>query len=132
MPVAFVLRIGGVDGDFQVGALRYLHNRGIIPDIVCGSSAGAINAAAIAQGEGGLDTLEATWLGLNDNSDLYVDQPWLSNLPGEVRGLLTQNLFKAVGAVGVPGLLRAALGSGPLGIPVTGHDPHQDLVHPTR
>ncbi|TMI93730.1 MAG: hypothetical protein E6H00_00795 [Bacillati bacterium ANGP1] len=118
MPVAFVLSIGGVDGDFQVGALRYLHNRGIIPDIVCGSSAGAINAAAIAQGEGGLDVLEATWLGLNDNSDLYVDQPWLSNLPGEVRGLLTQNLFKAVGAVGVPGLLRAALGSGPLGIPV--------------
>jgi len=118
MPVAFVLSIGGVDGDFQVGALRYLHNRGIIPDIVCGSSAGAINAAAIAQGEGGLDTLEATWLGLNNNSDLYVDQPWLSNLPGEVRGLLTQNLFKAVGAVGVPGLLRAALGSGPLGIPV--------------
>src|SRR5436853_7236180 len=62
MPVAFVLSIGGVDGDFQVGALRYLYNRGIIPDIVCGSSAGAINAAAIAQGEGGLDTLEATWL----------------------------------------------------------------------
>lgn len=51
---AFVLSGGGNRGAMEVGALLALFERGIIPDLVVGSSAGAINAAYIA----GAPTLE--------------------------------------------------------------------------
>jgi predicted acylesterase/phospholipase RssA len=88
MPVAFVLSAGGSLGDFEVGALRFLYNRGIRPDIVCGSSVGAINGAAIAQGTGGLEKLESIWLSLQLQTDMYIEQPWVTRLPGTVRDLL--------------------------------------------
>ena len=46
--VAFVLSGGGNQGVSQVGMLRALLERGIVPDVVVGSSAGALNGAAIA------------------------------------------------------------------------------------
>jgi NTE family protein len=46
--VAFVLSGGGSLGAIQVGMLRALYERGIVPDLVVGSSAGAVNAAFIA------------------------------------------------------------------------------------
>ncbi len=50
MTIAFSLSGGGAKGDFEVGALQFLFGQGISPDIVCGTSVGAINAAAIAEG----------------------------------------------------------------------------------
>ncbi len=46
--LAFVLGGGGARGAFQVGALRALYEAGRRPDLLVGSSIGAVNAAAIA------------------------------------------------------------------------------------
>ena len=45
---AFVLGGGGVLGAAEVGMARALLEAGIRPDLVCGTSIGAINGAAIA------------------------------------------------------------------------------------
>jgi predicted patatin/cPLA2 family phospholipase len=50
MNTAIVLSGGGAHGDFEVGALRYLYNRGFYPKIICGSSVGAINGVKLAEG----------------------------------------------------------------------------------
>lgn len=66
-PTAFVFAGGGSFGAVQVGMLRELLARGIVPDMVVGSSVGAINGAwlaAAATGEG-VAQLEAIWRGLN-------------------------------------------------------------------
>lgn len=48
MPVAFVLGGGGVRGAVQIGMLRALLECGIRPDLVVGTSIGAINGALVA------------------------------------------------------------------------------------
>ena len=47
-PTAFVLSGGASLGAIQVGMLRALYERGIVPDLIVGTSAGALNAAFIA------------------------------------------------------------------------------------
>jgi NTE family protein len=63
---AFVLSGGGNQGVSQVGQLRALIERDIVPDVVVGTSAGALNGAAIAYAPNltGLDRLAAAWTGL--------------------------------------------------------------------
>lgn len=66
-PIAFVLSGGGSFGAIQVGMLRALYERGIVPDLVVGSSGGAINAAFIAsrpQTVQTADDLGGVWRGL--------------------------------------------------------------------
>ena len=46
--IAFVLSGGGNRGALEAGALVALFERGIQPDILIGTSAGAVNAAALA------------------------------------------------------------------------------------
>lgn len=46
--LAFVLGGGGARGAFQIGALRALYEAGLRPDLLVGSSIGAVNAAAVA------------------------------------------------------------------------------------
>src|SRR5215211_1497785 len=46
--VAFVLSGGASLGAVQVGMLRALYERGIAPDVIVGTSAGALNGAFIA------------------------------------------------------------------------------------
>jgi NTE family protein len=60
---AFVLSGGGNQAVAQVGMLRALIERGIIPDVVVGCSAGAFNGAVIAKDPTieGVEHLEATW-----------------------------------------------------------------------
>lgn len=58
--IGFALEGGGAKGAFQVGAIKALYEMGIYPDVVVGSSIGAINGAFIASGE--LHTLEKMWL----------------------------------------------------------------------
>lgn len=50
MKRALVLSGGGARGSFQAGVWKYLTEIGWEPDILCGTSIGAINAAAIASG----------------------------------------------------------------------------------
>lgn len=60
---AFVLSGGGNQGVSQVGMLRALLERGITPDVVIGTSAGALNGAALAGMPTleGIDRLEHVW-----------------------------------------------------------------------
>jgi NTE family protein len=64
---AFVLAGGGSFGAVQVGMLRELVRNGIVPDLVVGSSVGAINGAyfAGAPNAEGVAQLEAIWCGLH-------------------------------------------------------------------
>ena len=60
---AFVLSGGGNQSVAQVGMLRALVERDIIPDVIVGCSAGAFNGATIAACPdlSGVERLEATW-----------------------------------------------------------------------
>jgi len=61
--VAFVLGGGGNLGAVQVGMLRALAERGIVPDLIVGSSVGALNGLAFAQEPSlvGVARLEQLW-----------------------------------------------------------------------
>ncbi len=47
---ALILSGGGARGSYQVGVIKYLNEIGWIPDLVCGTSIGAVNAAAYGTG----------------------------------------------------------------------------------
>jgi predicted acylesterase/phospholipase RssA len=85
MTTAIVLGGAGSRGDFQVGAVRFLSDRGVKPDILCGASGGAVMAAKLAEGPAALEALEGIWRGLTDNQDMYVPEPWLDTLRQELR-----------------------------------------------
>ena len=70
--IAFVLSGGGNRGALQAGAMKVLLDRGIVPDILIGTSVGAINAAYLASGpspETALE-LEQLWAQVTDD-DVY-------------------------------------------------------------
>src|SRR5215217_1915075 len=60
---AFVLGGGGQLGAHEVGMLRALLERGVRPDLVLGTSIGAINGAAVAADPSlaAVDRLSGTW-----------------------------------------------------------------------
>lgn len=65
--VAFVLGGGGHNGAAEVGMLHALLERSILPDLIVGTSVGALNGAAVAA-EPSLDTvaqLREAWMRLN-------------------------------------------------------------------
>ncbi|MGH8894226.1 MAG: patatin-like phospholipase family protein [Actinomycetes bacterium] len=67
MPTAFVLSGGASIAAVQVGMMTALHERGVRPDLLVGTSAGAINAAYVAghgDGPAALDGLARIWSGL--------------------------------------------------------------------
>ena len=67
--VAFVLGGGGRLGACEVGMLRALLERDITPDLICGTSIGAMNGAAIAAAPvvEAVDELERVWTTLDKN-----------------------------------------------------------------
>ena len=69
---AFVLGGGGVLGSAEVGMARALLEAGVRPDLVCGTSIGAINGAALAADptSGGVERLLAIWDTLADDGIL--------------------------------------------------------------
>lgn len=77
MVTAFVLSGGGSLGAVQVGMLQALAGRGVEPDLLIGTSAGALNAGYIA-GHGtsvaALDDLAAIWATLR-RRDVFPLQP---------------------------------------------------------
>ncbi|PYO61507.1 MAG: hypothetical protein DMD70_06965 [Gemmatimonadetes bacterium] len=83
---ALVLPGGGAKGSWQVGACQHLiAERGYWFDVVTGVSAGAVNAATLAQAHDPdelsteLDHLRCVWLGLRGNHDVYRRR-WLGAL----------------------------------------------------
>jgi predicted acylesterase/phospholipase RssA len=90
---AIVFSGGGTRTDFQVGAVRYILERGFDLFVVCGSSGGSPNAAKIAEGEGSA-SLERYWRGLTSFRDIYLASDWLQTLINDpVVGLLYSFLF---------------------------------------
>jgi NTE family protein len=75
--VAFVLSGGGNHGVAQVGMLRALLEHGIVPDILIGTSVGALNAAVIAAKPTleGVHRLERIWAPLRAE-DLFPGGAW--------------------------------------------------------
>jgi NTE family protein len=82
--VAFVLSGGGSLGAIQVGMLQALFEEGIRPDLLVGTSAGAVNAAWMAQCPDcdGVKELADIWSGLRRNH-IFPLNPWAG-----ARGLL--------------------------------------------
>jgi len=69
MNTALVLGGGGALGDCEFGVLQYVYQYNIRPQIICGTSVGAVNAAKLAAGEGtpqetdrGFKGLQNIWL----------------------------------------------------------------------
>jgi NTE family protein len=77
MTTAFVLSGGGSLGAVQVGMLQALTERGVSPDLLVGTSAGAINAAFVAghgTGRAPLQRLAELWAGLR-RGDVFPVSP---------------------------------------------------------
>jgi NTE family protein len=76
MTTAIVLSGGASLGAVQVGMLRALVDEGVAPDLLVGTSAGALNAAFVA-GHGvtaaGVDALAGVWDGLRSRSLFPID-----------------------------------------------------------
>jgi NTE family protein len=78
---AFVLAGGGTRGAAQVGMLGALVSRGIQPDVVYGSSVGAVNAAGfvVDPTSAGVERMATIWKGLTSD-DVFphgrVPAPW--------------------------------------------------------
>ena len=70
--VAFVLSGGGPLGALQVGALKALYEHGVAPELLVGTSVGAINATFLAFNPGpeGPAEMERLWLSMTE-ADLY-------------------------------------------------------------
>ena len=77
MTTAFVLGGGGVLGAVEVGMLRALLERDIVPDLVLGTSVGALNGAMVAR-RPHLDVVERLtelWGATAQSRDVYGDRP---------------------------------------------------------
>ncbi len=70
--IAFALSGGGNRGPIQVGAMRALFERGMVPEMLVGTSAGALNAAYIATNPSAQtnETLAQLWLDTK-SSDIF-------------------------------------------------------------
>lgn len=77
MTTAFVLGGGGVLGAVEVGMLRALLERDIVPELVLGTSVGALNGAMVARRPdvSVVDRLTELWAATAQGKDVYGDRP---------------------------------------------------------
>jgi NTE family protein len=88
--IGLALGAGSARGWAHIGAIRALEERGVKPDVVCGSSIGALVGAFYASGE--LDKLEGWVTGLGWTTVLrLMDLTWRGGL---IRGNRIFNLFR--------------------------------------
>jgi NTE family protein len=70
---AFVLGGGGLLGAVEVGMLRALHERGVAPDLVLGTSVGALNGLAVAADpDGAVERLGELWREVAGGGEVYA------------------------------------------------------------
>lgn len=98
MTTAFVLSGGGSLGAVQVGMLQALHARGVRPDLLVGTSSGAMNAAWIA-GHGisgaSLDGLAGVWCGLRRRDVFPLDaRQVLRGVVGRTNGVVSNGRLR--------------------------------------
>ncbi len=101
-PVALVLSGGGAKGAWEAGAAAALIERGLPVNLVAGSSAGALNAAMLADGR--LDRLQALWRSLS-REQVYAFRPSVI-FAGLLPGWLTLLALDAAGSLFDPTPLR--------------------------
>jgi NTE family protein len=77
MSTAFVLGGGGVLGAVEVGMLQALLERGVAPDLVLGTSVGALNGALVARDPtpAVVDNLVELWRQASEGREVYGDKP---------------------------------------------------------
>ena len=73
-PIAFVFSGGTSLGSFQVGMLGAVLELGVSPDLLVGTSAGAINAASVGQGftRSRIENLANIWERAQDSRCLWL------------------------------------------------------------
>jgi NTE family protein len=117
--VVLVLQGGGALGAYQVGVYQALHEAGIEPDWVIGTSIGAINASLICgnRPEHRLDRLSAFWQQVEQQGviasafDPFGFGPMLGTMTTVMRGLpsfFTPNLLAWRGARAAAGVEQAS------------------------
>jgi NTE family protein len=88
---AFVLSGGAALGAAQAGMLRALYERGVVPDVLVGTSVGALNAAFVAsrpQTVATADALARVWRGLRRSDAFPVStRALLAGLAGRRTGV---------------------------------------------
>jgi NTE family protein len=86
---AFVLGGGGVLGSAEVGMLRALLERGVTPDLIVGSSVGALNGVALAAspGEEAVAALTRTW------TRLQARDVFSSSLAGQIGNVIRHGTY---------------------------------------
>jgi NTE family protein len=72
--IAFVLSGGGAKGSFQIGAITRLYELGIKPDIIYGTSVGALNSVGLAFT--GIDSTTKIWMDIKGRSDILASNWW--------------------------------------------------------
>ena len=99
--VVLVMQGGGALGAYQVGVYQALHEAGITPDWVVGTSIGAINAALIAGSRPAdrLDRLAEFWRRMEQHNLFGMPSAWL--------GAVTRNMM-TIGS-GLPAFFRPNL-----------------------
>jgi NTE family protein len=75
---AFVLGGGGLLGAVEVGMLRALFEYDVTPDLIVGTSVGALNGLVVASDPtpGVVDHLLDLWQSVSQSNDVYGDNPW--------------------------------------------------------
>ncbi len=131
MKTGFTLSGGGALGSFQVGALRYLYDRGIFPSVIVGTSVGAINGLKLAEGnpgpnlpgDRGIFGLERLWLEvMEETADMIVAEDAFKPFDDKNRD---ETLERALISIGAPTLGAAVSAGGSLvgfaaGLPAVG------------
>ena len=144
-PSCLVLSGGAFKGSFEVGFLYYIRPKWdeFNFETIIGTSVGAINALALSQeGKSGILTLIKLWLGLERNSDMFVQHPdlvsadhlLLETVGMTIDDLLEQNNFEdlkntllgqfadeaAVFSGGMTSVFAGAVAGGPIGLLLVG------------
>ena len=101
-PTALVLSGGGAKGAYEAGVATVLLERGLPISLAAGSSAGALNAAMIADGRRG--RLDALWRGLSRDR-VYSLRPGVF-FAGLLPGWLTLRVLDGAGSLFDPQPLR--------------------------
>ena len=102
-PIGLVLSGGGARGAFQVGVWKVLrdHPRGIgrLPDVISGTSAGALNGSLIAAGLSPEDILNF-WIDLADHPPVVANVKFFAELRRMLRRLVVREPLRALGRRG--------------------------------
>ena len=104
-PIALVFSGGGAKGAWEAGAAAALIEDGVPIALAAGSSAGALNAALVADGR--VDRLEAAWRGLT-RDDVYAIRPSVA-LAGLLPGWLGVLAITSRESLLEPSKLRARI-----------------------